>query len=109
MSASCRAAATEGAASLAAAPKSTSNRYFARAVIQPSIDQFFVATALRDHDLALGGEILGEIDQQALRLVDVAQPHRTERLHVVGEHLGGACRHVRQEEGAHRLVRALER
>jgi hypothetical protein len=64
---------------------------------------------LGDHDLALGGEVLGEIDQLRLRLVDVAQPHRAHLRHVVGQHLGGAGRHVAEEELAHRVAGALER
>jgi hypothetical protein len=48
------------------------------------------AAALGDQDFALGGEILGDIDQERLRLVDVAQSHRAHRLHVVDQHLGAA-------------------
>src|SRR5215472_2578229 len=107
--ASCSAAATGGATTWAAAEKSWSNMYLAAAAMRPSVHQLFVGAVLGDHDLALGGEVLGEIDQEALRLVDIAQAHRAQRLHVVEQHLGGARRHVLQEEGAHRLVRTLER
>src|SRR6476469_7995814 len=85
------------------AAKFSSNRYLAVAFIRVLIDQLFVAAALGDQDFALGGELLGDIDQQRLRLVDIAQPHRAHRLHVVDQHLGGARRHVGEEELAHRL------
>src|SRR6185503_18046694 len=110
--ASCTASATTGLVG-AALPeaKSSSNRNLTGALIgcKTSIDQFFVAAVLRDHDLALGGEVLGEVDQQPLRLVDVAQAHGAERLHVVDQHLGGARRHVAEEELPHRVGRALQR
>src|SRR5712691_8014641 len=93
------------------ASKSLSNRNFAGAdpITLSSIDQLFVAAALRDHDLALGGEILGQADQLPLRIVDVAQAHRSHGAHVVAQHLGGARGHVAQEELADRLGCALER
>src|SRR5579871_6545839 len=50
--------------------KSRSNRYFAGSPI--SVHQLVVGAVLRQHDLALGGEVLGEVDQQRLGLVDVA-------------------------------------
>src|ERR1700694_4589439 len=69
-----------------------------------SVNQFvFAAAALGDHDFALGGEILGEVHHQRLRLVDVAEPHRAHRLNVVEQHLAGALRHVGGEEVAYRL------
>src|SRR5215510_1833461 len=90
--------------------KSLSNRNFAGdAIAVASVDQLFVAAVLRDHDLALGGEVLGEVDELRLRVVDVAQAHWPHGAHVVVEHLGGARRHVAQEELTHRLGRALER
>ena len=52
---------------------------------------------------------LARLTSSRLRLVDFAQPHRTHGLHVVHQHLGGARRHVGQEELAHRLGGALER
>src|SRR5712692_5681353 len=94
------------------AAKSLSNRNFAGDLMvapSPSIDQLFVAVALGDHDLALGRKVLREIDELGLRLVDVSQPHRPERRHVVGEHLGGAGRHVAEEELADGVGGALER
>src|SRR6185437_2037162 len=90
------------------AAKFSSNRYLAVAFIRVLIDQLFVAAALGDQDFALGGELLGDIDQQRLRLVDVAQPHRAHRLHVIDQHLGGPRRHVGEEELAHRFGSALE-
>src|SRR5262249_40185123 len=76
------------------AAKSLSNRNFAGdAIVVVSVDQLFVTAVLRDHDLALGGEILGEVDKLRLRLVDVAQAHGPHGAHVVVEHLGGARRH----------------
>jgi hypothetical protein len=39
----------------------------------PSVDELVLPLRLGDHDLALGGEILGDVDQDALGLVDVAQ------------------------------------
>src|SRR5215510_5727062 len=92
------------------AAKSLSNRNFAGdAIAVASVDQLFVAAVLRDHDLALGGEVLGEVDELRLRIVDVAQTYRPHGAHVVVEHLGGARRHVAQEELAHRLGRSLQR
>src|SRR5262245_54020829 len=93
------------------AAKSLSNRNFAGAdpITLSSIDQLFVAAALRDHDLALGGEVLGQADKLSLRLVDVAQAHRSHGAHVVAQHLGGARRHVAQEELADRVGCPLER
>src|SRR5258705_60688 len=82
----CLAAGTAGDLTSAAGRKSTLNRNFGAAPMRSSVHQLFVGAVLRDHDLALGGEVLGEIDQQALRLVDVAQAHRSERLHVVEQH-----------------------
>src|SRR5258705_5314395 len=92
------------------ASKSLSNRNFAGAdpITLSSIDQLFVAAALRDHDLALGGEVLGQADQLPLRVVDVAQAHRPHGAHVVAQHLGGARGHVAQEELADRLGCTLE-
>src|SRR5215510_8049916 len=106
------------------AAKSTSNRNFAGALMivlrrprttqggrvghpiqcgasRSSIDELLVGAALGDQDLAAGGEILGQIDEQRLRLVDVAQADRPHRLHVLDQHLGGARRHVAQEELAY--------
>ena len=103
------ATATEAFAALDAGAKSRSNRYLAGACICVSINQFFIAALLGDDDLALGGEILGKIDQQHLRLVDVAQAHGTHGLHVVDQHLGGARGHVAEEELPHRFGRAFER
>src|SRR5262245_1622379 len=92
------------------AAKSLSNRNFAGAAIAvASVDQLFVAAVLRDHDLALGGEVLGEIDELRLRIVDIEPAYRSQSAHVVVEHLGGARRHVAQEELPHRLGRSLER
>src|SRR5262245_4161486 len=95
----------------APASKSLSNKNFAGAdpIASSSIDQFFVAAALRDHDLALGGEVLGQADQLPLCLVDVAQAHRSHGAHVVAQHFGGARRHVAQKELADRLGCPLER
>src|ERR1700722_7559511 len=105
----CSASVIEALPGLRSVPeaKSTSNRNFAGAPIL--IHQLFFAAALGDDDLALGGEVLGEIDQERLRLVDLAQPYRAHGLHVVHQHLGGARRHVGEEELAHRLGGALER
>src|SRR5215510_7051623 len=93
------------------AAKSLSNRNFAGddAMMVASVDQLFVTAVLRDHDLALGGEVLGEVDELRLRIVDVAQANRPHGAHVVVEHPGGARRHVAQEELAHRLGRSLQR
>src|SRR5262245_21496936 len=67
------------------------------------------SVALGNNDLALGRQILGDVDKKRLRLVDVTQPHRSHCLHVFDQHLGGAARHIGEEELADRLVGALER
>src|SRR5579872_1181196 len=87
--------------------KSRSNRYLAGSPI--SVHQFVVGAVLRQHDFALGGEVLGEIHQQGLRLVDIAQSHWSHRLHVVGQHLCRTARHVAHEECLDLFVRALQR
>src|SRR3546814_793969 len=47
-----------------------------------SVDQFVLALALGDQDLALGGKVLGKVDHVHLRLVDVAQANRPHGRHV---------------------------
>src|SRR5690348_4754554 len=98
------------------AAKSSSNRYLAVAFIRiswcticscVSVDQFVLAAALGDDDFTLGREVLGDIDEESLSLVDVAQPDRSHGLHVFHQELGGAARHVGEEELAHGLVGAL--
>src|SRR5258708_12184143 len=78
--------------------KSSSNRYLAVAFIMLSIDQFVFAAALRDHDFALGRQVLGDVDQQCLRLVDIAKPYRAHRLQVFDEQLGGAAGHIGKKQ-----------
>src|ERR1700750_425092 len=93
-----RSASTTVMVGLPPVAKSSSNRYFAVVFINFLVDELVVAAALRDQDLAFCAHVLGEIDQQPLRLVDIAQAHGTERAHVVGQHLGGARRHIAEEE-----------
>src|SRR5215471_208400 len=52
-------------------------------ILDASKDQFFVAAVLGNHDLALGCQVLCEVDQQRLRGIDVAQADRAARLHLV--------------------------
>src|SRR5581483_3546591 len=66
-------------------PNSSSNRNFTgllpgfscvgpvvAVIMRSSVNQLvFGAAALRDHDLALGGEVFREVDHQRLRFVDV--------------------------------------
>ena len=57
----------------------------------------------------LAARSLARLTSSTCDFVDVAQPHRTHGAHIVDQHLGGAGRHVGQEELAHRLRGALER
>ena len=68
-----------------------------RAVDGRSVYQLIVLPVGQD-DLARGGQLLGHVDQELLRLLDVAQPDRAHRLHVVAQDLGRALRHVLEEE-----------
>ena len=62
--AACSASAIDGLRRGAARAKSVSNRNLAVRRGISSVDQLVVAAALGDHDLALGGEVLGDIDQR---------------------------------------------
>src|SRR5690606_35096587 len=66
-------------------------------VIIASVDQLVVALGLGQHDLAFRREIFCDRDHARLRFVDVAQPDRAERLHIVLEQLRCAGGHIGEE------------
>ena len=50
------------------------NRFPLFWIMRVSINQLVFASALGDDDFSLGSEILGDVDEEGLRLIDVAQP-----------------------------------
>src|ERR1700733_2878264 len=75
----------------------------------PSINELIFALLAGDHDFALVGEILGDVDHAHLRFVDVLQAHGPHCFHVFAQDLAGAFGHVGEENIAQRVGRALER
>src|SRR5215210_232731 len=110
-----RASASCKAATFLALPpgvrKSQSKRYLLALMLTcraSSVDELLLGAVLRDHDLAFLGQFLGEVDHLVLGIVDVLQADRAHGPHLVLKVLGGAGRHIGEEEGSDRFRGALE-
>src|ERR1700733_7299248 len=68
-----------------------------------SIDQLVFALFAGDHDLALVGEVLGDVDHAHLRVVHVLETDGPHGLHVLAQDLYGALGHVGEEDVAQRV------
>ena len=77
-------------------------------ILAGSVDQLVFAAGIGDHDFATIGEILGDSDHYPLSFVDIAQPYRAERVHVLAHDLAGTLRHVTEEQIAEILRSALQ-
>src|SRR4051812_3360740 len=78
-------------------------------VIRRALDDIGLADDATGDDHAFFLELAGDADDFLLRLLDIAQAHGAEDVHLLAQHLGGALRHVAEEALADFLAGALER